>query len=109
MRGKKKRGNMLSACFRAMKMCQIRASMFHRCYSLKYVEKGKKVGSDDSCNEDREIVSRQIQKYGDRKKCNYNSSFEFSALRCSRNYFEIFSRLSITRESATMAPPPLSC
>lgn len=44
--------------FRAMKMCQIRASMFHRCYSLKSVEKEKKVGGDDSCNGDREIASR---------------------------------------------------
>lgn len=69
--------------FRAMKMCQIRASMFHRCYSVKSVEKEKKVGGDDSYNGDREIVSRQTQRYGDRKKCNYGLSFEFSALRCS--------------------------
>lgn len=39
-----------------MKMCQIRASMFHRCYSPKSDEKGKKVGGDDSCNEDIEIA-----------------------------------------------------
>lgn len=44
--------------FRAMKMCQIRASMFHRCYSVKSVEKEKKVGGDDSYNGDREIVDR---------------------------------------------------
>lgn len=40
--------------FRAMKMCQIRASMFHRCYSVKSVEKEKKVGGDDSYNGDSE-------------------------------------------------------